>query len=302
MVNRLIVDAARAGQRIDNFLLAIWRGVPRSRIYRALRGGEVRVNAKRIKPHYRIQPNDQVRLPPMLIDGSPRSLQPSQALRDQLQQRLLFENDDLLIISKPAGLAVHGGTSVSAGLINALRAMRPDARFLELVHRLDKATSGCVCIAKKRRVLLALHELFANRKVDKHYILLVKGQLSSDQIVDVPLRKNILSSGERVVRVHPDGKSAVTKFHIIKSLPEYTLLGAQLLTGRTHQIRVHAAHMGHPIVGDEKYGDRQVNDLLRARGLRRLLLHADRLEFTLDKEHIKVLAPLDHHFKKMISA
>jgi 23S rRNA pseudouridine955/2504/2580 synthase len=263
-----------AGQRIDNFLLRRLKGVPRSVIYRVLRRGEVRVNARRIGPDYRLVAGDRVRVPP-LRTATPATLPPPSAgLAAALAAAVLHEDDALLVVNKPTGLAVHGGSGLSQGVIEALRALRPAAE-LELVHRLDRDTSGCLMIAKRRSQLRLLHGLQREGRIEKRYVALLAGRWRRGAArVDAPLRKSVLQGGERMVRVAADGKAAVTEFRVLERLADCTLVEAGLVTGRTHQIRVHAAHLGTPILGDAKYGDADANRRARELGLRRLFLHA----------------------------
>ncbi len=271
----ITIDEESAGQRLDNYLFNQLKGVPSSRIYRAVRKGEVRVNRARIQHDYRLKAGDQVRLPPLRVAEAKPKAVVGEELLIALELRILYEDEGLIIISKPSGIPVHGGTGIHTGLIEALRTMRPQARVLELVHRLDRETSGCLMIAKKRRVLVLLHRLLTERKVDKQYLTLVKGRWQGGaRQVELPLLKNVLKSGERMVTVSDRGKSAVTRFRPIKIFDEVSLIEAKPLTGRTHQIRVHAAHLGYPIAGDEKYGDKKFNQSMRKRGLKRLFLHS----------------------------
>lgn len=283
------------GQRIDNFLLTQLKGAPRSLIYRILRKGEVRVNKGRAQPQYRLKLGDQVRIPPVRL-GEKNPVSPAERVLQQVEAAILYEDRKLLIINKPSGLAVHGGSGVSYGVIEALRAQRPDAPFLELVHRLDRDTSGCLIIAKKRSALRSLHELLRENRVEKYYLALVKGQWQGGAArINAPLQKNVLKSGERVVRVDAAGKEASSLFRPLAIGSQASLLEVKLETGRTHQIRVHAAHAGHPIAGDTKYGDSEFNKQMRQQGLKRLFLHAARLKFEFPEEgpHIEVSAPLD---------
>jgi len=298
-VQQLTVDANHAGQRIDNFLITKLKGAPKSLIYRIVRKGEVRVNKKRIKPDYRLQESDVIRVPPVRLAEPSTPTKPSRNVKNLLQDRILFEDDDIVIINKPAGMAVHGGSGISLGVIEALRAMRPQAKFLELVHRLDRDTSGCLVLAKKSSALKELHELMRSGKVEKIYQTLVRGQWPKQiKLVDAPLKKNELKSGERIVNVSSDGKPAATEFRIIQQFPKATLVEAKLLTGRTHQIRVHALHVGHPIVGDEKYGDKDFNKIMRQQGCKRLFLHAAKISFNLSgKKKITISAELDKDLK-----
>lgn len=294
-VQVLVVGEEAAGQRIDNYLLKLLKGVPKSRIYRLLRKGEVRVNKGRIKPEYKLMDGDSVRVPPIRVAErtAPEDVFVSDGLSRQLQGAILFEDERLLIINKPSGLAVHGGSGVSVGLIEALRRIRPDERFLELVHRLDRDTSGCVMLAKKRSTLKTLHGLLRGNGVDKRYLALVEGRWSSRKVqVKLPLEKNVLQSGERMVRVNPDGKYALTRFEVVQRFPGATLVEARPVTGRTHQIRVHCQAAGHPIIGDDKYGRDEVNEQFRKEGVQRLFLHAHSLGFELDGERISVAAEL----------
>ena len=292
-----VIDDQYVGQRVDNYLATRMKGLPKSRLYRAVRKGEVRVNKKRIKPEYRLQLGDEVRIPPLRLSEPEELEAPSRYLVKQLESRVLYESDNLLMINKISGLSVHGGTGITSGLIEALRYMRPDAKRLELVHRLDRGTSGCLLLAKKRHALLELHEMFLNRSIKKQYLALVQGcWKESVKKVDAPLLKNHLKSGERVVKVDEGGKPSVTRFRVIRRFEGATLLEAIPLTGRTHQIRVHAACSGHPILGDEKYGDDKVNKACQKNGLRRMFLHSSGLSFGLSKasnEEVNLCAPLD---------
>jgi 23S rRNA pseudouridine955/2504/2580 synthase len=295
------IDASRAGQRIDNFLQGFLRGVPKSRVYRMLRTGEVRVNKGRIKASYRLQAGDAVRIPPVRESEASAPVNAGSQVLQRLERSILLEDKGLLILNKPSGLAVHGGSGLNYGVIEALRQLRPDAPFLELVHRLDRDTSGCLIIAKRRSVLRALHRLLReDTGMDKRYLALVKGRWQGGQRrVDAPLLKNTLRSGERVVRVSDEGKAALSLFRPVTVFEDCSLVEVRLMTGRTHQIRVHAASIGHPIAGDDKYGDSAFNAAMKARGLSRLFLHARSLAFTLSNEETgweqdyAVNAPLD---------
>lgn len=300
----IIITAEQTGQRIDNFLIAKLKGLPKSRIYRALRNGEVRVNKGRVKPLYRLQAADQIRIPPLNYETKQTSIKPSDRLVQELEQRIVIEDNELIIINKPSGLPVHGGTRVSAGLIEMLRMMRPTCRYLELVHRLDRETSGCLLIAKKRQCLVELHQLLTNRQVQKQYILLVKGRWQGGvRKVDAPLLKNCLKSGERIVRVDKNaGKPATTLFQPIRRFRGSTLLAAKPISGRTHQIRVHAALIGHPIAGDTKYGDKEFNQTMQKMGLTRLFLHAASIYCELPKRRRKIALsmPLPSGLKNIV--
>lgn len=295
-VRYITIEPDYADQRIDNFLITQLKGVPKTRIYRILRKGEVRVNKKRIEPSYRLQAGDQVRIPPVQLSERTTPLQPSHSLAHLLADRILYQDNNLLIINKPSGIPVHGGTLTKMGVVEALRAMYPKLPHLELAHRLDADTSGCLILAKKRGVLKELHALLRAGQMQKIYWALTKGHWRSNELrVDVALQKNHLSSGERVVRVNSEGKSSLTVFKPLNTFTDAMLVEAHLHTGRTHQIRVHARYRNHPIAGDEKYGDKEFNKKMRERGLRRLFLHAQRIEFVLPStgQKIKVEAPLD---------
>ncbi|MDG1165132.1 MAG: 23S rRNA pseudouridine(955/2504/2580) synthase RluC [Porticoccaceae bacterium] len=289
------VGPEHAGQRLDNFLIRHLKGVPKSRIYRLLRKGEVRLNKGRVKPDTRVKEGDIVRIAPIRVAERGAPAVPGKQLKRYLADNILFEDEGLLIINKPSGLAVHGGSGISLGAIEALRAERPEARFLELVHRLDRDTSGCLMLAKKRAVLLELQAAMQRNQVEKRYQALVKGQWPKGKAtINAPLKKNQLSSGERIVLVDAGGKPSVTHFRIAERYKEATLLSIKLETGRTHQIRVHCQFSGQPIAGDPKYGDVHFNESLRDSGLKRLFLHASHLRFRhpLSGDWVDVEAPL----------
>jgi 23S rRNA pseudouridine955/2504/2580 synthase len=278
------LDAADgdAGQRIDNFLARHLRDVPRTRMYRLLRKGEVRVNGGRVRPDYRLAPGDRVRVPPVRAAGSaPVPGAPSVSLRRIATGSIIHEDADFIVVDKPAQVAVHGGSGIAFGIIEALRAERPDASELELVHRLDRDTSGCLLVAKRRSVLRALHALLRERNVDKRYLALVCGAWTlGRKVIDLPLLTNRRQGGERVVQVHERGQPARTGFVPLERFGrQATLLEVKLDTGRTHQIRVHAAYAGHAVAGDQKYGDRDCNAALAESGLARMFLHAASLAF-----------------------
>lgn len=290
-----------AGQRIDNFLLARLKGVPKSMIYRIVRKGEVRVNKGRIKAEYKLTAGDVVRVPPVRVaerEETPVSAKLGKVAA--LADCILYEDDHLLILNKPSGIAVHGGSGLSFGVIEALRALRPAARFLELVHRLDRDTSGVLLVAKKRSALRSLHEQLRMKEMQKDYLALVRGQWQSHcKAVQAPLLKNILQSGERIVRVSSEGKPSETRFKVEERYEFATLIKASPTTGRTHQIRVHALHAGHPIAFDNRYGDREFDRQLLGTGLKRLFLHAAALRF----EHpgtgeiLRVEAPINEELR-----
>lgn len=285
------------GQRIDNFLRTKLKGVPKSMIYRIIRKGEVRVNKGRIKPEYKLQPNDIIRVPPVRVSET-EAISPSANLDSvrALESQIIYEDNYLIVINKPSGMAVHGGSGLSFGLIEGLRAIRPDSKFLELVHRLDRDTSGCLLVAKKRSTLKALHEQLRLKTMQKDYQALVAGAWPhSTKVVNAPLLKNTVSSGERIVRVDEEGKQSQTRFKIMQRYEGGTLIQASPITGRTHQIRVHALHAGHPIACDDKYGDKAFTKHMNGLGLKRLFLHAARLQFFNPgtEEIQEVEAPLD---------
>ncbi|MBW5802701.1 RluA family pseudouridine synthase [Coxiella endosymbiont of Ornithodoros amblus] len=298
----ITIDNARAGQRLDNFLITRLKGVPSTRIYRAIRKGEVRVNKRRVGADYRLVVGDLVRIPPVQIGAPKKPATVDEKLLISLEMRILYEEEDLLVIDKPAGLPVHSRSGTQGGLIEALRIMRPKVRLLELVHRLDRETSGCLMVAKKRSTLVALHTLLTQRKVIKQYLLLVKGQWQGGECrVEVPLKKNRLQSGERMVKVEKEGKSAVTVFRPLKIFEQTSLIEAKPLSGRTHQIRVHAAHIGHPIAGDEKYGDKVFNRKMRNYRLRRLFLHSAGILCQWEDKRLGVCAILDSKLMKCLT-
>ncbi len=303
-VQWLDIDDDTAGQRIDNFLLRILKGVPKTRIYRILRKGEVRVNKKRITADYRLQSGDVVRVPPVRVAEANAPVRPSDNVIEQLEQSVLYEDELLLIINKPSGLAVHGGSGLSYGVIEALRQLRPDNKTLELVHRLDRDTSGCLVIAKRRSMLRHIHNQLQQRdKVEKLYQALVIGKWPTrKQLVNAPLQKNVLQSGERMVRVHVDGKKSRTAFRVLERYPNMTLVEAYPITGRTHQIRVHCLHAGHAIAGDDKYALDEDNQRFKAFGLNRLFLHAASIQFELlDGKILKVEAPLPKELQDVLT-
>jgi len=287
-VRTVEVGEEHAAQRIDNFLLRELRGVPKSHVYRVLRSGEVRVNSGRVGPDYRLQIGDRVRVPPVRVSTAVRTAKPAEF-------PVVHEDAALLVIDKPAGIAVHGGSGVSYGVIESLRASRPQAKLLELAHRLDRDTSGLLVVCKKRSALVEMHRMLRDGEVEKIYTTIVKGAPAEDAFdIDEPLHKYVTGSGERRVSVREDGKSAVTKVKVTRKGREFSQLEVRLLTGRTHQIRVHLAHAGHPVLGDDKYGDFDLNRDLGKRGLKRLLLHAARLAFAhpITGERLRLQSPM----------
>jgi 23S rRNA pseudouridine955/2504/2580 synthase len=289
------IDADCAGQRLDNYLLRELKGVPRTRIYRACRKGEVRVNKGRVKPHYRIKEGDEVRIPPIRVPEPSAAPTIPRRWSDQLLKSVVYEDKGLLVINKPSGLAVHGGSGLSYGLIECLRQMRPDDKYLELVHRIDRDTSGCIMIAKRRPLLREIHRQLRAGTVDKRYLALVPGHWPKQcRVVDAPLYKFKLPSGESLVRVAKEGKAAVTRFSIVERFANATLIEAKPITGRTHQIRVHAQHAGFPLLGDDKYSGDEDHEFCKEIGLKRLFLHARSLSFSVpERERFEVQAELD---------
>ncbi|MBD2859660.1 23S rRNA pseudouridine(955/2504/2580) synthase RluC [Spongiibacter sp. KMU-158] len=301
-VKLIAVDAAFEGQRLDNFLMRELKGVPKSKIYNILRRGEVRVNKGRAKPDYKLVAGDVVRVPPVRI-AERETVAVPKTLEQTIRDAVLYEDDGLLIINKPSGLAVHGGSGVSLGLIESLRQVFPEYRQLELVHRLDRDTSGCVMVAKKRSVLKEIHELLkAKQGVDKRYLALVAGKWPArKRQVKVALEKNHLRSGERMVRVSPEGKFSLTEYQLLQRYRDASLVEAKPITGRTHQIRVHCQSAGYPILGDDKYGDEEANKHSKGLGLRRLFLHAHSLSLVVSGRRISVEAPLPDELQQFLT-
>ena len=307
-VNRLAVDEAGAGQRVDNFLLRVLKGVPKSHIYRILRSGEVRVNRLRVKPDVRLVLGDELRIPPIRTGLPAAGKRKPPPLSASIP--ILYEDDALIAVDKPAGLAVHGGSGVAFGLIEQMRAARPTAKFLELVHRLDRDTSGVLLLAKKRAALVGLHAALREGRVDKRYQILVKGHWrDAKREVTLPLTKFLTSTGERRVRVEQvGGQSAKTVFYGRRVWtdvdPPMSLLEAELHTGRTHQIRVHLTHLGFALAGDEKYGDFAWNKKLAKQGLKRMFLHARRLAFThpVEEREVEIEAALPSELSRFLES
>ncbi|WP_434516347.1 RluA family pseudouridine synthase [Dechloromonas sp. ARDL1] len=302
----VVIGDEEQGQRLDNFLIRCCKGVPKSHIYRILRSGEVRVNSKRVDATYRLRAGDNLRIPPIRIAERPQN-EVDEAAKQRVELPIIYEDDAMLVIDKPEGVAVHGGSGVSFGVIEALRRQRPQAKFLELAHRLDRETSGVLLVGKKRLALTALHDMFREHGAgaDKRYLVLVKGRwMNNTQHVKLPLHKYLTEGGERRVSVDPQGKASHTVFRLLARWPEMSLLEAQLKTGRTHQIRVHLAHLGFPILGDEKYGDFALNKQLKRDGLKRMALHAWRMAFRhpLTASPLECLAPLPNGIGSYIAA
>ncbi|MFZ2267025.1 MAG: RluA family pseudouridine synthase [Azonexus sp.] len=290
-VTHVVIGEEEEGQRLDNFLIRHCKGVPKSHLYRILRSGEVRVNSGRVDATYRLVMGDKLRIPPIRIAERPQN-EVDEAAKQRVDLPIIYEDEALLVIDKPEGIAVHGGSGVSFGVIEALRRQRPLAKFLELAHRLDRETSGILLVGKKRLALTALHDMFREHGAgaDKRYLVLVKGRwMNTTQHVKLPLYKFLTEGGERRVMVRQDGKASHTVFRLLARWPDMSLLEAQLKTGRTHQIRVHLAHLGFPILGDEKYGEFAHNKNLKRDGLKRMALHAWRMAF----RHPLTAAPLE---------
>jgi 23S rRNA pseudouridine955/2504/2580 synthase len=305
-VTHLVIDEEQQGQRLDNFLIRHCKGVPKSHLYRILRSGEVRVNSGRVDATYRLCAGDKLRVPPIRIAERPQN-EVDEAAKQRVDLPIIYEDEAMLVIDKPEGIAVHGGSGVSFGVIEALRRQRPQAKFLELAHRLDRETSGVLLVGKKRLALTALHDMFREHGAgaDKRYLVLVKGRwMNTTQHVKLPLYKYLTDSGERRVSVNPEGKPSHTVFRLLARWPEMSLLEAQLKTGRTHQIRVHLAYLGFPILGDEKYGDFALNRDGKRNGLKRMALHAWRMAFRhpLSAVPLECVAPLPDGIRSYIAA
>jgi 23S rRNA pseudouridine955/2504/2580 synthase len=305
---RIEVGEEQAGQRLDRFLERVLVNVPRSHVYRLVRRGEVRVNGRRASPGQRLERQDTVRIPPVRLEPQPSRPTPSASLRETVSEAILYEDERIIVVDKPAGLAVHGGSGVSFGLIEALRAARPE-ESLELAHRLDRGTSGCLIVARKPSSLRVLHALLREGRFEKGYLALVAGHWSlGRKRIDAPLRTDIRVGGERTVKVHPGGKPSVSEFRPVQFFGKRasrslraTLLEVALHTGRTHQIRVHAAHAGHPVAGDDKYGDEAFNLRARELGLARPFLHAHRVSFEWpDGGMVSVSAPLPAELRAVL--
>jgi 23S rRNA pseudouridine955/2504/2580 synthase len=302
-VRHVVVGAEREGQRIDNFLVGQLRKVPKSLIYRLLRSGSVRVNGRRARPDHRLAEGDDVRIPPVRVtpvaehDGGPNA-------RDlaRIEAAIIHEDRDFLVIDKPSGMASHGGSGVSFGAIELLRAARP-RESLDLVHRLDRDTSGVLVVARRRAALVALQAEMRAGRVVKRYLALASGQVTpSFRRIDAPLRKSVLHGGERMVRVDRAGKPSRSELRVVSHVPGATLLEVAIETGRTHQIRVHCASIGHPLAGDEKYGDTGFNRAMRDSGLKRLFLHAVRFEFALGERVFAFSTPLPAELAAVLDA
>lgn len=302
-VQYLGITADDAGQRIDNFLFSRMKEVPKSHIYRILRKGEVRVNMKRISAFYKLKVGDSLRLPPLFVSPD-KPKKPSAKTLTTLSQRILYEDKYFLIMNKPSGMSVHAGSTVPIGVIEACRALYPNIPQLELAHRLDSETSGCLILVKKKSILREIHGLLREGKIIKQYLLLTAGQWKQDELrVDIPLHKHYRMGGKHLVEVdYKTGKSCLTVFEPIRVFKQASFMKAKIYTGRTHQIRVHAQHQGHAIAGDDRYGKPEFNKFMHNLGLKRMFLHASSIEFKLPSslQSIKVIAPLDPDLEKIL--
>jgi 23S rRNA pseudouridine955/2504/2580 synthase len=298
-VQQLKIGPERDGQRVDNALSALLKGVPRSLIYRLVRKGQVRVNGKRVKPDTRLTDGDTLRVPPVRTANREHGVPPESRVR-QISDAIVFEDKHFLVVDKPSGVASHGGSGIDFGVIELLRAARP-GESIELVHRLDRDTSGVLVLARSRKGLTGLQALIREGRTTKQYLALLTGRPARAKFdVNAPLRKSVLQGGERMVRVGDQGKPALTFFHEVERYPDASLMKVTIATGRTHQIRVHAAHVGHPVAGDPKYGDKDRNQQLRKHGLKRLFLHAARFEFELGENAYSFSSPLPDDLRRVL--
>ncbi|MCE3045855.1 MULTISPECIES: RluA family pseudouridine synthase [Legionella] len=299
-VRYLEVTANEEGQRLDNYLMRVLKGVPKSHIYRIIRSGEVRINKKRAEASSRLKEGDILRIPPVRVSQE-KEIFVGDRMEQRLRKSIIYEDSELLVINKPAGIAVHGGSGLNLGVIEALRKIRTDLHYLELVHRLDRETSGCLLLAKKRSALRLIQAQLESREVKKIYWALLQNSWADEKkiLVDAPLKKNNLQSGERVVVVHPEGKPSQTTFRLLENYTDACWIEASPKTGRTHQIRVHSAHIKHPIAGDEKYGGRRLSyDFIQDRS--RLYLHARAIQFNLKDKKLCFEAELDEQFSQTL--
>lgn len=305
----IIVDEQYVGRRLDNFLIKHLGRLPKSRIYKMIRKGEVRVNHGRKRQSYRLQENDRVRIPPFYytLNGndsiSSSDLSLSSELLSLVSKNIIYEDEYLIVINKPANISVHSGAGLCYGIIEILRAQRPDELFLELVHRLDRATSGCLLIAKQYKILRYFHNLFKNGGIKKNYLALLKGYLDTSKTVNLPLRRSSGSTARAKIKIDNTGKNASTRFDLLEYFHGVSLARIELITGKTHQIRVHASAIGHPLAGDKKYGDWEFNSIMRKLGLKRLFLHAQTLSFKMPvtEELIQFMAPLPSELKQHLN-
>ena len=303
-VQMISISDAQDGQRVDNFLCSIIKGVPKSHIYKIVRSGEVRVNKGRVKASTRIKTGDIVRIPPLHKKNNDSDRQVPDQAKDRLRKSVLFEDDALIVVNKASGMAVHGGSGISLGLIEVARQIWPKESKLELVHRLDRETSGCLILARTRSALLNMQKQLQGHQITKEYTALCIGKWPSHiRTVDAPLKRNQLKSGERIVNVSEQGKPAETHFRVVQRFNNYSLLRVGLISGRTHQIRVHTQLTGHPLAADIKYGNSQANAELKALGLNRLFLHSSLLKFKhpISKELIEIEAPLPEELQKLLN-
>ncbi len=302
-VRYIEITSSHDGQRVDNFLFTQLKGVPRSMVYRVLRKGEVRLNGKRIQPSQRLKAGDNIRIPPVRIrEQREQPSQPLPAFITNLQNAIIYEDQNVLVIDKPAGFAVHGGSGIDFGVIEVLRIIRPEEKFLELAHRLDRGTSGCLVLAKTIDALRLIQDALKTRQVEKRYLALVRGYWDcGSRDVDIPLQRSVIRGGEHLVTAMGTGKPALTKLRPVSLFREASLIEASIATGRTHQIRVHAAHIGYPLAGDKKYGDSIFNRIMYTQhGLHRLFLHAHSLIIPLCGQEIVVSAPLSTELKAVL--
>lgn len=288
-VKNIKIDLESKGMRLDNYLISLLKGIPKSKIYSIIRKGEVRLNSKRIKPRHKIQEGDIVRIPPLKIIEN-ETVKPSSNIVEIIKEKIIFEDKSILVINKPVGIASHGGSGISLGLIEIVRQIIPSYENVQLVHRLDKDTSGCIVLTKKKSVLREMHNELRNHSVEKKYVAITKGHWQQNSIdVNLNLLKLKNKSGEQKVKVSDEGKESITKFKVIKQNQNFSQINCTLLTGKTHQIRVHCQHLEHPIMGDRKYGDKDFNKLAKKIGITRMMLHASsinfkRMKFSIDSQ------------------
>ena len=311
-VTFVTIDEASETQKIDNFLLKVLKNVPKSHVYKILRSGEVRVNKKRVDTTYRLKLEDLVRIPPITIEGQKTQVLETPKVQQTawLEPSIIFEDEALLVINKPSGYAVHGGSGLNFGVIELLRHLRPHAKFLELVHRIDRDTSGILLIAKKRSALVNMHEMMRHNRIEKKYTMMVEGEWTeAKKTVELMLKKTLTKIGERRVNViedddhDEDQQLSKSIFYLKKVLGPYSLLEAKLITGRTHQLRVQLSHLGFPILGDDKYGDFKLNKLLEKKGLKRMFLHAFsmKMKHPITEEPLELKAPLPRELDAFVS-
>ena len=288
-VKNIKIDLESKGMRLDNYLISLLKGIPKSKIYSIIRKGEVRLNSKRIKPRHKIQEGDIVRIPPLKIIEN-ETVKPSSNIVEIIKEKIIFEDKSILVINKPVGIASHGGSGISLGLIEIVRQIIPSYENVQLVHRLDKDTSGCIVLTKKKSVLREMHNELRNHSVEKKYVAITKGHWQQNSIdVNLNLLKLKNKSGEQKVKVSNEGKESITKFKVIKQNKNFSQINCTLLTGKTHQIRVHCQYLEHPIMGDRKYGDKDFNKLAKKIGITRMMLHASsinfkRMKFSIDSQ------------------